>query len=77
MIKLLPRILLLSTTLIFGTLILCSQGTTTSGMNGTITDSNGEPIPGATVIAVHGPTNAQFGNVTDVTGNYRLSNMNV
>jgi len=46
-------------------------------MNGIITDANGEPIPGATVIAVHEPTNSQFGNVTDITGSYRLSNMNV
>jgi len=46
-------------------------------MNGTITDPNGAAIPGATVIAVHQPTNTQFGNVTDVTGAYRLHNMHV
>ncbi len=75
--KTLPRLLALTVLLLLGALSANAQGTTTAGMNGTVVDDNGEPIPGATVIAVHEPTNAQFGNVTDVTGNYRLSNMNV
>ena len=74
--KHLPKILLIAL-LVISTYTLWSQGSTTSSMNGTITDSNGEAIPGATVIAVHQPTNAQFGNITDVTGTYRLNNMNV
>ncbi len=75
--KLLLPILALGALLIIPTDFACAQGTTTSSMNGTITDGNGDPIPGATVVAVHQPTNAQFGNVTDVTGAYRLNNMNV
>lgn len=54
-----------------------AQGTTTSNMNGRVLDSDGEPIPGATVMATHEPTGARFGNVTDETGSYRLNNMNV
>lgn len=54
-----------------------AQGATTAGMNGRVVDANGEGLPGATVIAVHQPTGSQFGNVTDVNGNYRLANMNV
>lgn len=77
MINTLPKILALSLLLIFNSNLSKGQGSTTSSMNGTVIDSNGEPVPGATVIAVHKPTNAQFGNVTDVTGNYRLSHMNV
>ena len=53
------------------------QGSTTSAMNGQVLDSNGDPLPGATVLAVHTPTGSQFGNITDVQGYFRLSNMNV
>ena len=63
--------------MVFSIQLAMGQGSTTSSMNGTITDSNGEPVPGATVIAVHTPTNSQFGNTTDVTGTYRLNNLNV
>jgi hypothetical protein len=77
MIITLLRTLLLTISLSLCGALIWGQGTTTAGMNGTVVDSNGEPIPGATVIAVYKPTNAQFGNVTDVTGSYRLSHMNV
>ena len=69
--------------LVLGLLVCCNlnlvyaQGATTAGMNGRILDANGEALPGATVVAVHQPTGSQFGNVTDVNGNYRLANMNV
>jgi carboxypeptidase family protein len=53
------------------------QGLTTASMNGRITDSSGQPLPGATVIAVHVPTGSQYGNVTDADGFYRIPNMNV
>ena len=33
-----------------------AQGTTTGSIEGQITDVNGEPLPGANVIAVHMPT---------------------
>jgi len=54
-----------------------AQGATTAGMNGRITDQDGQPLPGATVIAEHKPTSSQFGNITDETGAFRLANMNV
>jgi len=50
---------------------------TTSGMNGKITGSNGESLPGATIIAVHTPSGSQYGTTTDIEGNYRIPNMNV
>ncbi len=53
------------------------QGTTTSGMNGKITDTDGGPLPGATVMAVHTPTGSQFGGISDAQGYFRLPNMNV
>jgi hypothetical protein len=50
---------------------------TTSGMNGKITGSNGESLPGATVVAIHTPSGSQFGTTTDTDGNYRIPNMSV
>ncbi len=50
---------------------------TTAGMNGRITASTGESMPGATVIAIHTPSGTQYGTTTDMQGNYRIPNMNV
>ncbi|MDR0422521.1 MAG: SusC/RagA family TonB-linked outer membrane protein [Proteiniphilum sp.] len=41
-------------------------------VNGTVTDANGDPVIGATVV-VQG--NASHGTVTDIDGNYSLSNV--
>ncbi len=58
-------------------LSLYGQGTTTSSMNGKVLDTNGEPLPGATVLAVHTPTGSQYGNVTDAGGFFRIRNMRI
>ncbi len=54
-----------------------SQGVTTSAMNGKVTDENGEALPGATIVAVHQPSGSTYGNVTDVSGFFRIPNMRV
>ena len=54
---------------------LYGQGVTTGGLNGKIVDENGEGLPGATVLAVHIPTGSKYGNVSDVSGYYRIPNM--
>jgi hypothetical protein len=53
------------------------QGVTTAAINGRITDSSGQPLPGATILAVHIPTGSQYGNVSDADGFYRIPRMNV
>ncbi|QJX47533.1 TonB-dependent receptor [Hymenobacter taeanensis] len=54
-----------------------AQGTTTSAMNGVITDKSGAGLPGATVIAVHTPTNTQYVAPTNSDGRFNLQNMRV
>ena len=50
---------------------------TTSAMNGIITDKTGEGLPGATVIAVHTPTNTQYVAPTNSEGRFNIQGMRV
>jgi outer membrane receptor protein involved in Fe transport len=50
---------------------------TTSAMNGIITDKSGEGLPGATVIAVHTPTNTQYVAPTNSEGRFNIQGMRV
>ncbi|WP_224484146.1 TonB-dependent receptor [Robertkochia aurantiaca] len=52
-----------------------SQGVTTASMGGQVEDNNGEPLPGANVVAVHLPSGTTYGATTDFDGFYRLSGM--
>lgn len=58
--------------LILGTV---SAQVTTSSMNGTITDAQGEPLVGATVVAVHTPSGTQYGTITGKDGRYNMASM--
>ncbi len=53
------------------------QGTTTSEMNGTVKDENGNPLEGATVVAVHTPTGSQYGAITNDQGYFTIPLMDV
>ena len=46
------------------------QGVTTASISGVITDSRGAILPGATVIAVHGPSGTKYGTVTNDKGRF-------
>ncbi len=54
-----------------------SQGATTAAMSGVISDKTGTGLPGATVIAVHTPTNTQYVVPTNADGRFNLQNMRV
>lgn len=69
------RIFLTTTLLLCASLIFAQV--TTSGLNGKVTGDKGETLPGATVVALHQPTGAQFGTTTDLNGFYRLPNLTV
>lgn len=50
---------------------------TTSNIRGQVTDENNEPLPGATVVAVHQPTGTQYGTVTNIDGRVNLLNLRI
>ncbi|WP_350286540.1 carboxypeptidase regulatory-like domain-containing protein [uncultured Croceitalea sp.] len=52
-----------------------SQGVTTSAIGGKVTDNTGEPLPGASIVAVHTPSGTVYGAATDFDGFYRISGM--
>jgi hypothetical protein len=54
-----------------------AQGATTSAMNGVITDKDGAGLPGATVIAIHTPTNTQYVAPTNSEGRFNIQGMRV
>ena len=54
-----------------------AQGVTKASMNGIVQDAEGNPLPGANVIAVHVPSGTQYGASTRTTGLFNLPNVRV
>ncbi|SNS51183.1 Carboxypeptidase regulatory-like domain-containing protein [Belliella buryatensis] len=52
-----------------------AQGVTTGSMSGLVKDDQGEPLPGATIQAVHTPSGTQYNMVTQPNGRYTISGM--
>ncbi|GJM62112.1 TonB-dependent receptor [Persicobacter diffluens] len=62
---------------VFAVTLSFGQGSTTSSMNGRVTDENGDALPGATVVATDTRTGAEYGSITDFNGFYRINGMSV
>ncbi len=63
--------------LILQTQLAWAQGATTAAMSGVVRDQSGTALPGATVIAIHTPTNTQYVANTDAEGRFNIQNMRV
>ena len=55
--------------------ISASAQVTTSGLNGLVTDQNGEAIPGATVVAEHTPSGTTYYAVANNEGRFAINGM--
>ena len=53
------------------------QGATTANIVGLVEDTNGEPLPGATIQAVHQPSGTTYGAATGTDGRFSLPNVRV
>jgi hypothetical protein len=71
------RYILLLVGLMLLPFVAFAQSTTTGSIEGTITDNIGEPLPGATVVAVHMPTGTEYGTSTRADGRYTFRNVRV
>ncbi|HLF63092.1 MAG TPA: TonB-dependent receptor [Saprospiraceae bacterium] len=64
-------------------LLFCAVATvafgqvTTASLAGLVLDRNGDPLVGATVLAVHGPSGTQYGTTTRDDGAFTIPNMRV
>ncbi len=61
---------------IIATFTATAQSTTAS-LQGFVTDDNGKPLAGATVVATHLPTETIYGTITDKSGAYHLQGLRV
>lgn len=63
----------------FAMLLMASTGfgqdANTSGIQGQVIGTNGETLPGATVIAVETASGSQYGTVTDLDGSFSIDKM--
>ncbi|MFA4869830.1 MAG: carboxypeptidase regulatory-like domain-containing protein [Pedobacter sp.] len=58
-----------------GTAVSLRAQVTTSSLNGVVADGKG-PLPGATIVAIHGPTGTKYSATTTADGRYNFVNIN-
>ena len=57
--------------------IILAQGVTTASISGTVKDTQGQPVPGATVIVLHVPSGTKYGTSTQLDGRYFVRGLRV
>ena len=70
------RVIILLALVLICASILNAQVTTAS-VNGVITDKSGQPLPGATVRAIHEPSGTQYGTSTRDDGRFNLTGLRI
>lgn len=60
---------------LFVNLMIFGQGATTSSLTGRIVDAKGQPMPGASILAVHVPSGTQYGALANGEGFYTIQGM--
>lgn len=65
------------TVVLFSSQLIYAQGVTTSAMGGLIVDQNGNPLPGANIIAVHEPSGTQYGTSSRENGRFNIMGLRV
>ncbi|HEY7684508.1 MAG TPA: carboxypeptidase regulatory-like domain-containing protein [Gemmatimonadales bacterium] len=63
--------------LVVGTTALAAQGVTTASISATVTSESGTPIPGARVLAVHGPSGTTYSAGSRADGRASVPGMRV
>ena len=71
------KILLLAVFVFIAGITGWAQGITTASISGVVTNQKGETLPGASVIAVHQPSNAEYGTITRADGRFTIPNAKV
>ena len=71
------KLLFLTVIFAFITVAFATGQSTSSTINGRIVDEKGKALPGATVKVIHVPTGSIYGAAADMSGYYRIPNMNV
>jgi len=56
---------------------MLAQGVTTASMSGTVVDTDGSGLEGATIVATHTPTGTKYGAIAREGGRFNLPNMRV
>ncbi len=62
---------------LFSSQLIYAQGVTTSAMGGLVVDQNGNPLPGANIIAVHVPSGTQYGTSSRENGRFNIMGLRV
>jgi hypothetical protein len=63
------------TTFLLATSIILAQGVTTSGLDGFVTDTDGNPLVGANIVVNYEPSGTQYGTSVRDGGLYTIPNM--